>query len=110
MGNNLKQKILVYNGIVPPPEIESKPSVISCPRCNLVNAVENKYCSACSYPLVPSAFEEIKLEEELKLQKLEEKHDDEMKKMDQKLNKIMSLVQQNPKLINVKPESLKKKL
>ena len=28
MGNDLKQKILVYNGIVPPPEIERKPSVI----------------------------------------------------------------------------------
>jgi integrase/recombinase XerD len=110
MGNDLKQKILVYNGIVPPPEIERKPSVISCPRCNLVNAVENKYCSGCSYPLVPSAFEEIKLEEELKLRKLEEKHDDEMKKMDQKLNKVMSLVQQNPKLVNVKSEALKKKI
>jgi integrase/recombinase XerD len=110
MGNDLKQKILVYNGIVPPPEIERKPSVIVCPRCTLVNAVENKYCSACSYPLVPSAYDEIKLEEELKLRKLEEKHDDEMKKMDQKLENMMALIRQNPKLASVKPESLKSKL
>jgi hypothetical protein len=38
------------------------------------------------------------------------KHEREMEKMDQKLNKIMSIFQQNPKLLNVKPESLKKKL
>ena len=52
MGNDLKQKILIYNGIVPPAEIENKPSVLSCPSCNLVNASENKYCSGCSYPMV----------------------------------------------------------
>jgi integrase len=47
-------------------------------------------------------------QDEIALMKL--KHDGEMKEMDQKLNKIMSLVQQNPKLVNVKPESLKKRL
>jgi len=100
MGNDLKQKILAYNGIVPPPEIERKPSVISCPRCNLVNAVKNKYCSGCTYPLVPSAFE---------VRKLEEKHDDEMRKMDQKSNNIMSIIQENPKLLNVKTEFHRKR-
>jgi integrase/recombinase XerD len=27
-----------------------------CPRCSLINTLENKYCSKCSYPLVPDAF------------------------------------------------------
>jgi hypothetical protein len=67
MGNDLKQKILTYNGIAPPEEMKMKASVLHCPRCELVNALENKYCSKCSYPLVPSAFEEIKLEEEKKI-------------------------------------------
>jgi hypothetical protein len=31
------------------------------------NGIENKYCSKCSYPLVPSAFEEIKLAEESRI-------------------------------------------
>ena len=53
MGNDLKQKILIHNGIIPPEEMKSKPSVHNCPRCELVNAIENKYCSKCSYPLVP---------------------------------------------------------
>jgi hypothetical protein len=54
MGNDLKQKILVQNGIISDQQIEKKPSILNCPRCSLVNAVDNKYCSKCSYPLVPS--------------------------------------------------------
>ena len=69
MGNDLKQKILAYNGIIPSEELERKPIILNCPRCNLVNAIENKYCSECSYPLVPSAFEEIKILEEIKINK-----------------------------------------
>jgi hypothetical protein len=38
----------------------------------LVNAIENKYCSKCSYPLTPQAFEEIKTEEDKRIRMLEE--------------------------------------
>ena len=58
MGNDLKQKILVQNGIISEEHIEKKLSVLNCPRCALVNAADNKYCSKCSYPLVPSAFDD----------------------------------------------------
>ena len=61
MGNDSKLKILEYNGVISPEESKRKPSILNCPRRNLVNAMENKYCSKCSYPLVPSAFEEIKM-------------------------------------------------
>ena len=67
MSNDLKQKILIQNGIVPPSELDRKPSILNCPRCDLANAIENIYCSKCSYPLVPSAFEEIKIQESLKI-------------------------------------------
>ena len=97
-----------------PPEIERKPSVLPCPRCDLVNAMENKYCSKCAYPLIPSAFEELKLADEMKIRTLENKHETDMismrEDMDQKLNRIMSMIQQNPKLLNIKPDSLKKKI
>ncbi len=72
MGNDLKQKILVYNGINPTEDMQKKPTVLSCPRCELVNAIENKYCSKCSYPLVPSAYEEIKESEERRIRRMEE--------------------------------------
>lgn len=113
MGNDLKQKILVYNGIVPPPDIEKKPSVLSCPRCTFVNAVEYKYCSKCAYPLIPSAFEELKLAEEMKISSIEEKHEIEIRQvrdeMNQRFGQIMSMIQKNPKLARIKPEVLIRK-
>jgi ribosomal protein L40E len=106
MGNDLKQMILEYNGVISPEVTERKPSILNCPRCNLVNPLENKYCSKCSYPLVPSAFEEIKLVEDLKINELKEKHEKDMKELreqtDEKLDRILSLLQENPKLAKVK--------
>lgn len=57
--------------LFPPEELKGKSSVLSCPRCNLVNATENKYCSKCSYPLVPSAYNEIKESEEYRIKSME---------------------------------------
>ncbi len=71
MGNDLKQRILVENGIIS--QASKSPSVLCCPRCNLVNTAENKYCSGCSYPLIPSAFDEIKENENQKFKLLEQK-------------------------------------
>src|SRR6266540_5837172 len=85
LGNDLKQKILEYNGIITPDELTKHPSVLACPRCELVNALENKYCSKCSYPLVSSAFEELKAAEELKLRSLEEKYEKDRAETDEKL-------------------------
>jgi hypothetical protein len=78
MGNDLKNQILVHDGIITEEAalMQRKPSVSTCPRCNLVNAIENKYCSKCSYPLVPSAFEEIKAEENKKYEYLEKKYEE----------------------------------
>ena len=100
MGNDLKQKILVQN-------------VLNCPRCNLVNVIENKYCSKCSYPLVPSAFDEIKEAENMKIQQIQQKYEQDMKSMREEMNlqfnQILSMIQQNPALANVKPEILSNK-
>ena len=85
MGNDLKQKILVQNGIIIDQQIEKKPSVLNCPRCSLVNAADNKYCSKCSYPLIPSAFEEIKAGEDMKFRAIEERFNN-MQSMLERLN------------------------
>jgi ribosomal protein L40E len=75
MGNGLKNQILVHNGIITEEAaaMQRKPSVLTCPRCSLVNAIENKYCSKCSYPLVPSAFDEIKAAEDMKIKSLQQR-------------------------------------
>jgi hypothetical protein len=113
MGNDLKQKILVQNGIISEQQIERKPSVLNCPRCSLVNAIDNKYCFKCTYPLVPSAFEEIKAAENERIKAMEEKYEKDMKamreEMNQQFSQIMSMIQQNPTLAQIKPEALASK-
>ena len=115
MGADLKRTILTQNGITVEGDetLKTKPAVRDCPRCNLINTLENKYCSKCSYPLVPDAFDEIKEAENSKLQILEEKHQQQMKdleeKMEQRFNQVMYMIQQNPVLAHLKPEVLTKK-
>ena len=62
---------------------------------------------------MPDAFNEIKEAENSKLQILEEKHRQQMKdfeeKMDQRFNQVMSMIQENPVLAHLKPEVLTKK-
>jgi integrase len=44
------------------------------------------------------------------IQRLKEKQDSEMKAMDEKIDRLMTMYTQNPKLANIKPEVLKKKV
>jgi integrase/recombinase XerD len=74
MGNDLKNQILVHDGIITKESAvaERKPSVLNCARCSLVNALDNKFCSKCSYPLTPKAYDDIKAEEEGKFKVMEQ--------------------------------------
>ena len=100
MGNDLKQKILLHNGIISEQQIERKPSVLNCARCSLVNAIENKYCSKCSYPLIPSAFDEIKESENKELHEMEQRYEKNIQalreEMNQQFKDIISMVQKIP--------------
>ena len=77
----MKNQILVHNGIISEEyaATQRKPSILNCPRCALINAIDNKFCSKCSYPLIPSAFDEIKASEAMKLKAVEERYQQEMK-------------------------------
>jgi integrase/recombinase XerD len=115
MGDDLKKHILQRNGILlQDTDTNVKLSILNCPRCELVNVIENKYCSKCSYPLKPEAYDEIKDSEEKRITKLEQKYENDMKMfredMKNQLSNIMMMIQQNPKLSYIKPESLLEKI
>jgi integrase/recombinase XerD len=116
MGDDLKNQILVRNGIISEESAAAhrKASVLSCARCSLVNAMDNKFCSKCSYPLTPQAYDEIKAQEDVKLRIMEERHKQDMEAMREEMNQrfiqIMSVIQQNPKLAQIKPKVLTDKL
>jgi hypothetical protein len=109
MGNDLKKQILAHDGIISENELQKKPSVLTCHRCNYVNSVDVKFCSKCAYPLTPRAFDEIKEAENMKIQTLQQKHEKDMKDMREQINQIVFMIQQNPMLAQVKPEVLVKK-
>ena len=60
----------------------------------------------------PSAFEEIRADEDKKLNDIKEKYQNDMKEMREqmeiKFNEIISMIQQNPVLVNIKPKILVK--
>jgi integrase/recombinase XerD len=92
MSNDLKEKILEQNGILDQDEIKKKSYIIYCPRCELVNAIENKYCSKCSYPLKSEAYDEIKIEEDKKFKEMEKRYSVLEEKMENKFQQIISSI------------------
>jgi integrase/recombinase XerD len=95
MGADLKRTILTQNGITVEDDeaLKPKPAVRDCPRCNLLNTFENKYCSKCSYPLTPQAYEEIKAQEDVKFKVIEQKYEQDMKTMREEMeNKFQQIL------------------
>ena len=92
IGDDLKNQILVRNGIISENEVKKKPSVHICPRCELVNTRESKYCSKCSYPLIYQAFDEIKMEEDKKFKELEQRYSMLEAKMEKRFQQIISSI------------------
>ena len=72
MGNDLKEKILEQYGIILDTSKVKRPTVIDCPRCALINQLENKFYSKCSYPLKPEAYEELKAKEENEMREMKQ--------------------------------------
>jgi integrase/recombinase XerD len=94
MGNDLKNQILVHNGIITEEAaiMQRKSSVSTCPRCSIVNALDNKYCSKCTYPLVPSAFDEIKEAENAKVQAIQEKYEQEIQSLKEEMENKFQMI------------------
>ena len=109
MGNSLKTQILIHDGIISENELQKKATILSCFRCKYVNSTDVKFCSKCSYPLTPQAYDEIKEAENMKIQTLQQKYEQDMNSVREQMNQIILMIQQNPALAQVKPEALVKK-
>ena len=99
IGQDLRNKILLRDGIILDKNEMPKPSVIICWKCNHINGFDYQVCQKCSYPLNQTALDRIKEDEEKRYKDLEEK-------MNKQYMEIMKMIQQNPKLAKVKPEVL----
>jgi integrase len=90
-----------------------------CSNCGEPNKVDSKFCGneKCRMVLSYDAYEETLEEQKRKeseLQAMKVKHEEDMKSMREEMNRrfdnIMSAIQQNPQLAQVKSEALSKKL
>jgi integrase/recombinase XerD len=73
-----------------------------CPNCNEPNKIDSKFCSNCKMILSYDAYNEATQEQE--------RQKSDMEELQENVNKIMELIRENPKLANVKPEVLTKKV
>lgn len=97
MGDELQNKILEQNGIIIGDDLKPKPTIMVCPRCEIVNQIENKYCSKCTYLLNSSTYEEIKQNEENNIIELEKKYAEKIStltnEMELKFQQLLSKIE-----------------
>jgi integrase len=83
-----------------------------CPHCAEPNKPESQFCMKCKMVLTYDAYSET-LEKEQKreseLYDLKKKLEEVQEQQNQKFNQIVAMIQQNPKLANIKPEVLTSK-
>jgi integrase len=116
-GNESNESLLEAYGIIDKGIQLDKLRPKQCPQCSEPNKVDSKFCGKCRMVLSYDAYEET-LEEQKKkeseVQALKVKHEQDMnamrEQMDKKFAMVMSAIQQNPQLAQVKPEALTKKL
>jgi integrase len=78
--------------------------IILCPNCNEPQNENNKFCYSCKLALSISSYNEVRNEDRQKIDRLE----NQMKSLQDGMNKIFTVIHQNNMLINVKPEILEK--
>lgn len=88
----------------------------NCPNCSEPNKPDSRFCAKCRMVLTYDAYSETlekQQEKESEVKSLKEKYEQDMKsmreEMHQQFNQIISMIQQNPTLAQVKPEVLIRK-
>ena len=106
-GNESSKSLLEAKGLIRIEDLEKKSDILKprqCPNCNEPNKHDSKFCIKCMMVLTYDSYNELRDEDKQKIDKLET----DMKSVKEGMNKIFLLIQQNPSLVNVKPEVLEK--
>ena len=106
-GNESSKSLLEAKGLIRIEDLEKKSDILKprqCPNCNEPNKHDSKFCIKCMMVLTYDSYNEVRDEDKQKIDKLET----DMKSVKEGMNKIFLLIQQNPSLVNIKPEVLEK--
>ena len=116
-GNESNESILEAYGLIDKAKEEiDKLKPKTCPNCNeSANKIDAKFCSKCRMVLTYDGYSEILEEKEYKqseIRALTEKYQKDMKELkkqtDEKLDRILSIIQANPKLAKIRKDVLTK--
>jgi integrase/recombinase XerD len=115
-GNESNESLLEAYGIVSSGQQIDQLKPKQCPNCMEPNKPESKFCAKCRMVLTYDAYSET-IEEtqkkESEVKKLKEKYEQDINakrhEMNQQYAHVMSLIQQNPQLAQIKPEALTRK-
>jgi integrase/recombinase XerD len=113
-GNESSESLLEAYGIVTDNSVpidRLNPKI--CPNCSEGNTQDARFCSKCKMIMSLEGYQEAlesQKQKESEVQKLQDKYEQDMKSMREEMNQqfcqIMSLIQQNPTLAQVKAEVL----
>jgi integrase/uncharacterized C2H2 Zn-finger protein len=77
---------------------------IPCPNCGESNKKDSKFCIKCRMVLTYDSYSEVRNEDKQKIDKLE----NDMESLNERMNKIIGLIQQNHMFVNIKREVLER--
>ncbi len=108
LGSASSKHLLQAFGLEKPYDIDLENNlnskIINCPNCNEPNKIENKFCFKCKMVLSYESYNTLVAQDNQKISTLE----NEIGNLKDGMNKIFLLVQQNPMLVNIKPDILEK--
>jgi integrase len=113
-GDEANQDLLIAYGLASKDDkIDTKLRSKHCPNCNNPNQPNSKYCHTCGLVLSFDAYQttlEDQKKKDKELKQLKEKYELDLeavrKETSQKFNQIMAMIQQNPQLLQIKPNVL----
>lgn len=105
-GGESSKSILKVKGIIKENESGTQDTLksIQCPNCSESNKQESPFCVKCKMVLSYDSYNEARNKDKQKMDGLES----DVESLKNGMTKIFLLIQQNPALINVKPEVLEK--
>lgn len=96
-GRDIDNAYNQLHGISEPDDEEEEPDVMECPRCEELNQSSAKFCSRCGFALSREGYQE---KDEIDSDIYETKGEVESDEEDTALDKMKTLLRENPQLLN----------
>lgn len=109
-GTESSTSLLEAHGIIKTDKVKKNLlTPINCPSCKESNKPDERFCITCKMVLKYDAYEQTldeKQQRQTEIGLLQQKYERDMKEMHERMDHIISLIQENPNLAKIKTEVL----